>query len=67
MTVVWDNGHRATLDGDGWVVLARRAFAAGAVSRWYDGFPLGDPPMTARSRYDARRRLDDCCRESRPR
>jgi hypothetical protein len=71
ITVVWDSGHRATLDGDGWVVLARRAFAAGVgratPHHWYDNFPMYDPPMTARSRYDARRRLDDCCREHRPR
>jgi hypothetical protein len=65
ITVVWDDGRRAELDGDGWVVLAHRASTA--PRRWLDGIPLPDPPMTGRRRYDARRRLDDRCGEHRPR
>jgi hypothetical protein len=61
ITVVWDDGRRIALDGDGWVVLARRALAEATPRRWYECLTLPDPPMTARSRYDARRRLDARC------
>ena len=63
ITVVWDNGERAEIDGDCWLLLVRRACAAGAgaIPPSRDaGFPVVDPPMTARGRYDARRTLDEC-------
>jgi hypothetical protein len=61
VTVVWDDGQRAELAGDAWIALGRRAFTpTPAVPR--RGCPdpsLTEPPMTARSRRDSRRCLDD--------
>jgi hypothetical protein len=69
VTVAWDSGQRAEVTGDCWVALARRALDADprvtALRRWYDSLPAPDPPMTPRSRFDARRRLDDGCGERR--
>jgi hypothetical protein len=63
VTVAWNTGERAELEGDSWVVITHRAVGAGrgvvALRSRYASIPLPQPPLTPRDRYDARRRLDE--------